>query len=74
MQIRKWCKTCGGHLLIEHPAWNLTDVYPAILPTLDFRPALHLHYQETVLPLRDGLPKQRDIPQEMAGSGELLRE
>jgi hypothetical protein len=72
--IRKWCKTCGGHLLTEHPAWNLIDVYTAIIPTLDFKPALHVHYQETVLPLRDGLPKQRDIPKEMGGSGELLRE
>jgi hypothetical protein len=23
---RKWCKTCGGHLFTEHPAWGLTDV------------------------------------------------
>ena len=72
--IRKWCKTCGGHLLTEHPAWNLVDVYAAVIPTLDFKPALHVHYQETVLPLRDGLPKQRDIPTEMGGSGELLQD
>jgi hypothetical protein len=36
--IRKWCKTCGGHLLTEHPAMGLTDVYAAILPKLRFDP------------------------------------
>src|SRR5262245_42748825 len=25
--IRKWCKVCGGHLLTEHPQWQLVDVY-----------------------------------------------
>jgi hypothetical protein len=72
--IRKWCKTCGGHLLTEHPGWNLVDVYAAVIPSLDFQPGLHVHYQETVLPLRDGRPKQKDIPKEMGGSGQLLQE
>src|SRR3954464_3206071 len=27
--IRKWCKTCGGHVLTEHPGFGLTDVYAA---------------------------------------------
>jgi hypothetical protein len=72
--VRKWCTTCGGHLLTEHPAWNLVDVYAAILPGLRFEPAVHVHYQETVLHLHDGLPKQKDVPAEMGGSGELLPE
>jgi len=48
--------------------------YAAVIPSLKFKPALHGHYQETVLPMKDGLPKQRDIPKEMGGSGELLPE
>lgn len=72
--IRKWCMTCGGHLLTEHPLWELTDVYAAIIPAMPFKPALHVNYQETVLPLRDGLPKQKDVPAEMGGSGQLLQE
>ena len=28
----QWCKTCGGHILTEHPGMGLTDVYAAILP------------------------------------------
>ena len=72
--IRQWCKTCGGHLLTEHPLWSLTDVYVAILPELPFRPAVHVNYQETVLRMSDGLPKQRDVPAEMGGSGQLIPE
>jgi hypothetical protein len=72
--IRQWCKTCGGHLLTEHPLWSLTDVYVAILPDLPFKPALHVNYQDTVLPMKDGLPKQKDVPAEMGGSGQVLAE
>jgi hypothetical protein len=72
--IRKWCKTCGGHLLTEHPIWGLTDVYAATIPGMPFKAALHVNYQETVLPMRDGLPKQKDFPAELGGSGQLLRE
>ena len=71
---RKWCKKCGGHLLTEHPGMGLTDVYAAIIPKLKFQPGLHVHYQETVLHLKDGLPKQKDVPAELGGSGVTLAE
>ena len=71
---RKWCKSCGGHLFTEHPSWNLTDVYAASIPDLPFKPGVHVHYQETVLHMGDGLPKQKDVPKEMGGSGVLLPE
>lgn len=71
---RKWCKSCGGHLFTDHPAWNLIDVYAAVIPSFPYKPALHVHYQETVLPVKDGLPKMKDIPQEMGGSGVTLAE
>jgi hypothetical protein len=71
---RKWCTACGGHLFTDHPAWGLTDVFAAMIPDLPFQPALHVHYQETRLPMKDGLPKLRDIPAEMGGSGETLPE
>ena len=71
---RKWCKKCGGHIFTEHPAWGLTDVYASVLPELPFKPGVHVHYQETVLHMRDGLPKMKDIPKEMGGSGVTLAE
>lgn len=72
--IRKWCTACGGHLLTEHPLWGVTDVYAAVLPDLPFQAAVHVNYQDTVLPMHDGLPKQRDLPADMGGSGELVPE
>jgi len=72
--IRKWCSVCGGHLLTEHPVWGLTDVYAATIPDLPFKPALHVNYENAVLPMRDGLPKQKDFPSELGGSGQLLAE
>jgi hypothetical protein len=71
---RKWCKACGGHLFTEHPPWDLIDVYAATIPDFAFKPGLHVHYQETVLRVRDGLPKMKDVPKEMGGSGETLPE
>ena len=72
--FRKWCKTCGGHVMTEHPPFELTDVYAATIPGLAFKPGLHVHYGESVLRIADGLPKQKDMPKEMGGSGTLLPE
>ena len=71
---RKWCKTCGGHILTEHPGMGLTDVYAATIPEFPYKPGIHVHYQETVLPIKDGLPKMKDLPAEMGGSGESAAE
>jgi hypothetical protein len=71
---RKWCKTCGGHVMTEHPMWGLMDVYAATIPTFPFRPGVHMNYGETVLPMKDGLPKQKDLPAEMGGSGTVVAE
>lgn len=72
--FRKWCKSCGGHLLTDHPPFSLTDVYAALLPDLTFKPAMHVFYEETVLPMKDGLPKFKDLPKEAGGSGETMEE
>jgi hypothetical protein len=72
--FRKWCKTCGGHLMTDHPTFGLIDVYAATIPELTFKPGLHVHYGETVLRIKDGLPKQKDMPKEMGGSGTQLPE
>jgi hypothetical protein len=71
---RKWCTVCGGHLLTDIHSLELVDVYAPVLPTLPFVPSVHVHYQETVLPMRDGLPKQKDFPKELGGSGTLTSE
>lgn len=71
---RQYCKTCGGHLMNNHPPFGLIDVFAATLPTLKFVPAVHVNYAETVLPMHDGLPKLKDFPAELGGSGEAIAE
>jgi hypothetical protein len=74
MSERKYCTRCGGHLMANHPPLALVDVFAATLPTLPFSPGVHVNYQETVLPMKDGLPKLRDFPKEFGGSGEMMAE
>ena len=45
-----------------------------MIQDLPYRPALHVHYQESVLRIPDGLPKMKDIPGELGGSGETMAE
>jgi hypothetical protein len=71
---RQFCNKCGGHVMTNHPTFGLIDVYAALLPTLAFAPQVHVNYQETVLPMRDGLPKFKDFPSDFGGSGEMIRE
>ena len=71
---RKWCKVCGGHLFTVHPHWSLVDVYAAVIPDFPYQAGVHVNYQESRLPLRDGLPKMKDLPKEMGGSGAVLAE
>ncbi|HVZ00197.1 MAG TPA: GFA family protein [Dongiaceae bacterium] len=71
---RKFCTQCGGHLMTDHPKLGLTDVYAAILPTVAFTPGVHVNYGETRLRMKDGLPKLKDFPAELGGSGIVLHE
>lgn len=71
---RQYCTKCGGHLMTNHPTLGLVDVYASMVPTLAFTPGVHINYAETVLPMRDGLPKFKDVPAEFSGSGEMIAE
>lgn len=71
---RKFCTDCGGHLFTDHPLWGVVDVYAATIPGFKYVPGLHVNYQETVLRIKDGLPKMKDMPAEMGGSGVTLPE
>ena len=60
--------------MTNHPPLGLVDVFAATLPALKFKPGVHVNYAETVLPMRDGLPKLKDFPKEFGGSGETVAE
>ena len=74
MGERQFCTRCGGHLMTGHPGLGVTDVRAAVIPTVPFKPTVHLNYAETVLPVKDGLPKLKDFPAAAGGSGDLMPE
>lgn len=71
---RQYCRKCSGHLMTGHPSLGMIDVYAATLPSLAFEPGVHVNYEDTVMPMKDGLPKLKDFPAEFGGSGEVLPE
>lgn len=71
---RKWCKTCGGHIFTEHSGMGLTDVCAAVIPDFPYHARVHVHYQESKLHIKDGVPKMKDVPKEMGGSGVSMAE
>ena len=58
----------------DHPPLGLVDVFVATIPTLEFKPGVHVNYPETVLRMRDGLPKLKDFPAAFGGTGEPVAE
>ena len=71
---RRYCTKCGGRVLVDHAGIGMVDLAPATIPSLAFKPAVHLNYEETVLPMKDGLPKLRDFPAEVGGTGQTMPE
>lgn len=74
MSERQFCARCGGHVMANHPPLGLVDIFAATLPRLAFAPGVHVNYAETVLPMKDGLPKLKDFPEAFGGSGETMAE
>jgi len=71
---RRYCTACGGNVLVEHANLSLIDIPAGVLPMLAFKPTVHLNYEETVLPMKDSLPKLRDFPAAIGGSGQTMAE
>lgn len=71
---RAWCKKCGGHVFHDVGPLGVVDVYASLVEGLEFKPALHLNYESTIMPMKDGLPKFKDFPSDLGGSGETLPE
>jgi hypothetical protein len=71
---RKFCKTCGGHLMTDHPGMKLVDVYANLLQNFIHKPTMHVHYQNRMVAVKDGFPKFKDLPSDFGGSGETMAE
>lgn len=74
MTVHRFCTKCGGNVVAEHAGLGLMDIPAGLIPTLNFKPGVHLNYEETVMPMRDGLPKLKDFPAEIGGSGQTMPE
>ena len=59
--------------MIDHPTLGLADLRVS-LSGLVFKPSVHLNYEEKILPIKDGLPKLKDFPKEIGGSGDTMPE
>jgi hypothetical protein len=57
-----------------YPPLKMVDVYAATIADLAFVPQVHVNYAETVLAMRDGLPKLKDFPAEFGDSGVVVPE
>ncbi len=60
--------------MVDHPTLDLVDVRLGVLRNFPFKPKVHLNYAETVLRMRDGLPKLKNFPPEIGGSGKMMPE
>ena len=70
---RRYCTKCGSH--IRRSSHTRIDRRSYRRPErFSFKPKVHLNYAETILPMRDGLPKLKDFPAAIGGSGETLPE
>ncbi|MEP2027916.1 MAG: GFA family protein [Paracoccaceae bacterium] len=68
------CATCNGLVGAVMPEAGLFDIFSGLLSDLDFTPTVHINYENSVLPIKDGLPKLKDMPEDWGGSGEFLPE
>jgi hypothetical protein len=69
-----FCTRCGGAVCTFLPRGRFFDIFGGVLTGFTFQPTTHINYQETVLPMPDGLPKYRDMPERSGGSGLLIGE
>ena len=61
-------------MFTDHIPFGLVDVYASVIEDFDFQPANHVNYESTIMPIKDGLPKFKDFPEDFGGSGETIPE
>lgn len=69
---RMRCKQCGTCLMNKVVALPLTSVNASCLSEFNFQSTMHLHYVNKTNPVIDGIPKYKDMPVSLGGSGEML--
>lgn len=68
------CSVCHGVVGANLAEAGLFDIFSGLVSDLEFKPTVHLNYENALLPIKDGLPKLKDMPKDWGGSGEFLDE
>ena len=68
------CGVCNGSVGVYLFEAGLFDIFAGLVRDLTFTPTLHINYENAVLPIKDGLPKFKDMPESAGGSGEMMAE
>lgn len=68
------CGVCNGLVGVYLFEAGLFDIFAGLVRDLTFTPTLHINYENTILPIKDGLPKFKNMPEEAGGSGEMMAE
>jgi hypothetical protein len=61
-------------VMVDHPTLGLVDIRAGLPSEVAFKPSVHLNYEDTILHVPDGLPKLRDFPTAIGGSGATMPE
>lgn len=68
------CGICNGFVGVHLAGPDLFDIFAGLISDLDFKPTVHLNYENAVLRIQDGLPKMKDMPEDWGGTGAFLPE
>lgn len=73
--IRDWCGRCGCGMMNRKPDGQVI-VYADVLAGAGYvhEPICHVHCEESVFDVQDGLPKYLDLPRVWGGSGKKVKE
>ena len=74
LSVRRFCTQCGAHVMVDHPTLGLVDIRAGLPTDVKFKPSVHLNYEDAILRVPDGLPKLKDFPEAIGGSGQAMPE
>jgi hypothetical protein len=73
-QVRHFCRECGTAVFNKKESSGMMGTFPVLLDGFKFQPTMHLYCSQSKAYLKgitDGLPKFKDLPTELGGTGEF---
>jgi hypothetical protein len=66
------CKKCGASIGTCVSILNFYDICIGILQGFEFKPSIHVNFQDRVVSMPDGLPKFLELPKSIGGTAEKI--